>query len=104
MPAGSTADQLRKLFEPEAVMIRDLKGNPLTSGRLATGMTAGEWILVIEGDCNGTGTVNTADLREALSLSLLPSQPGNSCYRAADLNGDGTVDTKDLLLFSAMLS
>jgi len=104
MPAGATADQLRELFKPEAVAIRDLKGNPLTYGRLATGMTAGDWVLVIEGDCNGTGTVNTADLREALSLSLQPAQPENPCYRAADLNDDGLVDTADLLLLSAMIS
>lgn len=103
MPAGATADQLRELFKPEAVIIRDLNGDPLTHGRLATGMTAGDWVLVIEGDCNGTGTVNTADLREALSLSLRPAQPEDPCYRAADLNGDGTVDTQDLLLLSAMV-
>lgn len=104
LPAGATAAQLRELFKPEAVVIRDLKGNPLTYGRLATGMTAGDRVLVIEGDCTGTGTVNTADLREALSLSVRPAQPENPYYRAADLNDDGLVDTADLILLSAMIS
>lgn len=104
IPAGTTADDLRELFKPEAVAIRDLNGNMVLHSRLATGMTAGDWVLVVEGDCNQTGTVNSADLREALSLSLRSPKPEDPCFRAADINNDGLVDTADLVLLSAMLS
>lgn len=102
LKAGSTVDQLRELFKPEAVEIRDLAGRLLTRGRLATGMTAGERVVVIEGDCDGSGTVTGADLRQAVAMSLEAGE--GPSYRAADLNGDGTVDTADLLALAAMLS
>lgn len=102
MSVGSTADELRELFKPEAVDIRGLTGKQVVHGKLATGMTAGEWILVIEGDTDGSGTVTGADLRAALKMSMEPPAEGSPWFRAADLNGDGVVDTADLVLLSAM--
>ena len=104
MQAGSTAAELREYFKPEAVKIRDLTGRQITQGTLGTGMTAGDWIIVIEGDCNGTGTVNSADLRTALSLFLDSPLVSDANSRAADLNRSGDIDTNDLLMLSARLS
>ena len=103
MPAGSTAADLRELFKPGSVKICDLAGKQITQGKLATGMTADDWFIVIKGDCNGTGTVNSADLRTALSLFLKSGLVTDAYSRAVDLNDNGAVDTQDLLLLSAMV-
>ena len=103
MPAGSTVAELRELFKPEAVKICDVTGKQITQGKLATGMTAGDWFIVIEGDCNGTGTVNSADLRTALSLFLDSDIVTDANTRAVDLNDNGVIDTEDLFLLSAMV-
>ena len=103
MPVGSTVAELREYFKPEAVKICDLAGRQITQGTLATGMTAGDWIIVIEGDCNGTGTVNSADLRAALTLFLESPLVTDANSRAADLNRSGEIDTQDLLLLSRRL-
>lgn len=104
LPAGTSADSLRELFKPDVAEIFDTSGRPVVHGGLRTGMTAGEWAVVIEGDCDGTGTVTQADLRAALRMSLGPAAEDDPYFRAADLNGDGAVDTHDLLLFSELLS
>ena len=103
MPVGSTAAELREYFKPETVEICDLIGRQITQGNLATGMTVGDWFIVIEGDCNGTGTISSADLRAALALFLESPEITNAKSRAADLNRSGEIDTEDLLRLSRLL-
>lgn len=102
MPAGTTAMELREYFMPEAVKICDLTGKQITQGQLATGMTADDWFVVIKGDCNGTGTVTSADLRAALTLFLDSPLVTDAASRAADLNDNGEIDTDDLLQLSRL--
>lgn len=109
MSDGTTADELRELFMPEAVVIRDKNGNQVYHGRISTGMTAGDWTLVIRGDCNGTGTINTADLRQAMYFVIysyhyeMDDDPTDVYHRAADMNDNGMVDLDDLTLLADMI-
>lgn len=100
---GSTADDLRELFQPEGVLLYDRLGKPMTHGRLATGMMAGDWTVVIRGDCNGSGTINERDLRAASAMLLTGEYSSEADYRAADLNDDGKLDTTDLVLLSKLV-
>lgn len=99
---GMTVQELRELFKPEAVEIRDRSGRLLTSGRLATGMTANDFVIVLEGDVNGSGTITESDLREAIGMYLQQEGSGPQ-FRAADLTDDGTIDAYDLLLLSKLI-
>lgn len=100
---GMTVEDLRELFKPEAAEIRDRAGRPLTAGKLATGMTANDFVIVLEGDLNGNGTVTESDLHEAIELYLQQEESGPR-FRAADLNGDGLIDAHDLLLLSKLIA
>ncbi len=103
LEAGATADDLRELFKPEGVIIYDRLGKQMTSGRLATGATAGDWTVVIRGDCNGSGTINGRDLQTASTMLLTGEYSSEADYRAADLNDDGKLDTTDLVLLSKLV-
>lgn len=106
---GTTAAELRELFKPEAVNILDKHGNRVYNGRISTGMTAGDWILVTEGDCNGTGTVNFADLKECMRMIIkgnhpeLDDDPSDAYHMAADLDHSGIVDLQDAAMLLGMI-
>lgn len=110
VPMGTTVDELRELFKPEAVIIRSKNGEKAFHGKISTGMTAGKWILVVEGDCNGTGTVNIADIKIAMTLAIFENHPEatyeieDEYRRAADLNQNGIIDMKDLVILSGMIA
>ena len=95
---GTTAAQVRELFRPEAVMLRDTAGIPVTQGRMATGMTANGYTVVVRGDSDGNGVLTAGDLREASRLLETHAAPGTAGYRAADLDNDGELTGDDLLL------
>lgn len=99
MPQGVTVDTLLAYFAPDAVLIQTPEGEAVTSGRLATGMTAGDYTLVVLGDTDGSGTVSRSDLRRAQRLLLNgESVSGEDPYRrAADLDGDASLTTLDLV-------
>lgn len=78
------------------------KGKMITSGTIRTGMSlrtdSGEIPVVITGDVNGSGTVNSADLR-ALQDHLLGLEKLTGPYlAAADISGNGSVGTEDTVL------
>lgn len=72
-------------------------------------MTAGDWILVTEGDCNGTGTVNFADLKECMRMIIkgnhpeLDDDPSDAYHMAADLDYSGIVDLQDAAMLLGMI-
>ena len=99
---GMTVQELRELFKPETAEIRDRAGRLLTAGKLATGMTVNDFVIVLEGDVNGSGTITESDLRESIELYLQQGEPGPR-FRAADLNDDGLIDAHDLLLLSKLI-
>lgn len=102
LPCGTTVQELRELIQPETAEIRDRAGRLLTTGNLATGMTANDWVVVVKGDLNGSGTITGSDLHEAILLSLGQQEPTPQ-LRAADMNDDGVIDTHDLLLLSKLI-
>ena len=103
MPQGVTVKELLAYFAPEAVHIRRPDGTDVTSGNLATGMTAGEYTIAVLGDCDGSGTLSQADLRQAQALLLEDSSTQGAARRAGDLDGDGLLTTQDLVLLSQRL-
>ena len=83
----------------------DADGNEKTEGSVATGdilrlmsgeMTSDEYPVVIYGDVNGDGIINSQDLRHTqrhiLGVKEIESYP----LTAADTNGDGIVNSQDL--------
>ena len=103
MPQGVTVKELLAYFAPEAVHIRRPDGTDVTSGNLAIGMTAGEYTIAVLGDCDGSGTLSQADLRQAQALLLEDSSTQGAARRAGDLDGDGLLTTQDLVLLSQRL-
>ena len=55
------------------------------------------------GDCDGSGTLSQADLRQAQALLLEDSSTQGAARRAGDLDGDGLLTTQDLVLLSQRL-
>ena len=104
MPEGVTVEQLLGYFAPDAVYIRRADGSAVTAGRLATGMTAGPYSVVVWGDCDGTGSVSQSDLRAAQALVLEGPAAGGPYARAADLDGDGQLTTLDLVLLERLVN
>lgn len=97
---NTTVSELRESMKPEAAEIRDKAGRLLTSGRLATGMTANGWTVVVEGDCNGSGTLTGSDLQQAILMMLNEETEPASAFRAIDYDESGTINTHDLLTLS----
>ena len=87
MPQGVTVKELLAYFAPEAVHIRRPDGTDVTSGNLATGMTAGEYTIAVLGDCDGSGTLSQADLRQAQALLLEDSSTQGASRRAGTWTG-----------------
>ena len=100
---GTTVEDLIAYLKPGTAHIRWPDGTDVVSGRLATGMTAGDYTIAVLGDCSGNGSLSAADLEEAQGLLLEGSQVEGPWRRAADLDGDGRLTTLDLVLLSQAL-
>lgn len=99
-----TAKKLRDLMKPQAVLIRDLEGNPVSEGVIKTGMTMDDKVIVILGDCNGSGYVNSKDI-ELASMCILGGDylRTDAAFLAVDLNRDGSLTLRDLVLLSSLI-
>ena len=66
-------------------------------------LNSGETLpIVVPGDANGSGTVNSADIR-AVQQAILGEAELSGVYEiAADVDRNGRVDTHDLLLVIRM--
>lgn len=107
-PAGKTIKNLRDAFAPLPITVARETGELLPGGTLRTGfqISGGDgqsFTLIIPGDCNGSGTVNSADIKEAQKMLLGVSSCSWPCFMAADLDGDGEITTADLVLLSARI-
>lgn len=101
LPAGVTAEGLADYLTAE-------NGSLSADHRIGTGTVvqllnvygeaAAEYTVVIFGDLNGDGMVNSTDVTALRSLAagLLEIEPDGAVYSAADVNGDGLVNSTDL--------
>lgn len=100
VPAGALAEELRRLLFPQELEIFTAQGEPVRAGALATGMQAGEWPVVVLGDCDGNGRVTGQDVELAQAM-LLEGCPDGMLLLAADMDGDGALTTADLVHMAA---
>lgn len=113
LPEGTTLAQFRKTVPLQGATLSAVRydGGGFSSGKLGTGMTLQlyhDWELVdeitviVKGDLNGNGAVNSADER-LLYQHLTGEEPlVGYFYTASDLDNDGVVDTRDLLLLKRL--
>lgn len=106
VPVGTTAAQLRKADEIEDVLTADGKR---ADGACRTGMDAlcadgCIRSIVVPGDINWSGTVNTADITALQKHILGEAQLQGVSFAAADLDENGVLNTADLVLLAAALS
>lgn len=101
VPAGSTVGELRELLQPENVPVYTADGEAVYEGRLATGMTVKKYTLVVLGDCDGSGTVDSRDVLTAQGYLLGKGSTWSTAQvLAGDINEDGGIDAGDLVLIS----
>ena len=104
-PAGLTASRLKKILPGADILKED---GTTAAGKLRTGWSASVngtvYTVVIPGDVNGSGTVNSMDLRFLQRILLELDEPDGARIRAADLNKNGRPDTGDLVLLAARLA
>ncbi len=97
----------------DTIIMKNLSGTTINSGNLGTGYTVAlqiegsiidELTIIVKGDINGTGTVNSRDvqllydqLNGAETLSDIP-------LLACDMNNDELIDTGDLLLLKQQIA
>ena len=107
----TTVQSLLKEFEYEDLKVKDSKGQPVSDSiKVGTGYTVelydGDILvdavkLVVLGDLDGNGVVDTTDYMRIKS-SLLDGFTLNEVeQKAADVNGDGSVDTTDYMRVKA---
>lgn len=94
-------------INPNAIVIvKDNKGNEITTGNIATGYTFNIKVLnetyteelVLYGDNDGDGEITIVDLLRVQKHLLKATTLTDSQLEACDVNQDGTVDILDLLL------
>lgn len=68
------------------------------------GETVAEYIVVIAGDLNGDGMVNSTDVTflRSVSARLYTLEPGTAAILAADVNGDGMLNASDVTTLRMM--
>lgn len=100
---GVTAAKLRAYYAKNEIEVYTAAG-AAASGRVKTGMTASIdgtiYTIIVCGDINGSGTVNTADLSLLQQALTGEASLSETEKRAADLNENGDADVTDLILLS----
>lgn len=104
--SGVTAAKLRAAFPQSETEVYTASSAP-ASGRLKTGMSAliddTLYTVIVPGDINGSGTVNTADLRLLQRVLVGETELNDTAALAADLNENGRPDAADLVLLAAKM-
>ena len=84
-----------------SIKLNNIEGATTTSSNYGTGIDIKlndlDYLLVILGDTNSDGTINSADLLKIVKHLKGTSLLEEAMLRAADCNNDGTVNSADLL-------
>lgn len=109
--SNTTLSTFKKNINYDGLDITFLKNNNIvTSGNIGTGMkvkftannSAIEKIIIVKGDINGSGTVNSNDT-ELFMKFLLNTQEFTDVQKiASNINNDSILDNRDLVLMSKM--
>lgn len=103
---GVTAAKLRAAF-PQAEVEVYTSSSAAVSGRLKTGMSVliddKLYTVIVPGDINASGTVNTADMRLLQRVLVGETELTDTAALAADLNENGRPDAADLVLLDAKM-
>lgn len=103
---GVTAAKLRAAF-PQAEVKVYTSSSAAASGRLKTGMSVliddKLYTVIVPGDINASGTVNTADMRLLQRVLVGETELTDTAALAADLNENGRPDAADLVLLDAKM-
>lgn len=103
---GVTAAKLRAAF-PQAEVEVYTSSSAAASGRLKTGMSVliddELYTVIVPGDINASGTVNTADMRLLQRVLVGETELTDTAALAADLNENGRPDAADLVLLDAKM-
>lgn len=104
--SGVTAAKLRAAF-PQAEVEVYTSSSAAASGRLKTGMSVliddELYTVIVPGDINASGTVNTADMRLLQRVLVGEMELTDTAALAADLNENGRPDAADLVLLAAKM-
>ena len=104
---GVTAAKLRAAF-PQAEVEVYTSSSAAASGRLKTGMSVliddELYTVIVPGDINASGTVNTADMRLLQRVLVGETELTDTAALAADLNENGRPDAADLVLLAAKMN
>ncbi len=114
LPSGTTLAQFRKTVPLQGATLSAVRGDgsAFSSGKLGTGMVlqlfqngelADEVTVIVMGDLNGNGAINSADERLLYQQLTNEAEITGYYYTAADLDGDSVVDTRDLLLLKQLV-
>ena len=101
VPAGTTAAALRNSLPYKDIEICTASMTQ-ASGKIRTGWVAvtshTHYVLIVPGDVNSSGTVNSVDLRLMQQFLLGAQMPEEIQILAGDLNNNGSLDAADLVL------
>ena len=110
---GTKVSALLRQLENENLTVQDQSGNPLSNTAvLSTGVTMNLYrdgklldrvTVVVTGDVNGDGVVDTTDYMRVKALFLGRLQLSAAETRAADVDGSQSVDTTDYMKIKAYM-
>lgn len=114
LPPSTTFAVLRDSLNStkDTIIMKNLSGTTVNSGNLGTGYTVALQIdgsivdkltIIVKGDINGTGTVNSRDVQLLYDQLNGSETLSDIQLLACDLNSDELIDTSDLLLLKQQI-
>ena len=114
LPPSTTFAVLRDSLNStkDTIIMKNLSGTTVNSGNLGTGYTVGLQIdgsivdkltIIVKGDINGTGTVNSRDVQLLYGQLNGSETLSDIQLLACDMNSDELINTGDLLLLKQQI-
>lgn len=114
LPPSTTFAVLRDSLNStkDTIIMKNLSGTTVNSGNLGTGYTVvlqidgsivDKLTIIVKGDINGTGTVNSRDVQLLYDQLNGSETLSDIQLLACDMNSDELIDTSDLLLLKQQI-